>query len=196
MHVDHPKKRLALLASGSGTNVANFINYFGKHANVEVALVVSDRAGAYVLERAAAAGVPHAYIDRKKWQDESSIIRFFSDHRIDAIILAGFLMLVPSYLVRHFEGRILNIHPALLPDFGGKGMYGMHVHKAVLDAGARESGISIHLVDEEYDRGHILFQAKTTIDPDDTPDTLAAKVHALEYAHYPQVVEAYLSKNG
>jgi phosphoribosylglycinamide formyltransferase 1 len=187
----NPPMRLAMFASGSGTNVANFIGYFNDHPLVHIALVISNNPGAYVLQRAREAGIPSAVILRKQWGDEDVVMGILLEHQIDAIVLAGFLLLVPAYLVQRFEGRIINIHPALLPHFGGKGMYGAHVHEAVVASGNKESGITIHLVNEAYDSGDILFQAKVKLDPDETPDSLATKIHALEYEHFPVVVERY-----
>lgn len=186
------KKRLALLASGSGTNVANFIRYFDKHPEIEIALVVTNNPNAFVLERALNAGIPSAVIRGKQWKDETFISGFFAGYDIDLIVLAGFLLLIPSALVKRFEGRIVNIHPALLPGFGGKGMFGMHVHKAVIESGATESGITIHYVNEEYDKGAIIYQERIAIEEGETPESLASRIHELEYRHYPRVVEACL----
>lgn len=184
--------RMAMLASGTGTNVENFIRYFSGHAQIEIALVISNKPDALVLNKAAAAGVPHLVLRNDQWNDQDLVLGIFSQNRIDVIVLAGFLLLVPSFLIRQFPSRILNIHPALLPEFGGKGMYGRHVHKAVLDSGKKVSGISIHLVNERYDDGPLLFQETVAIDPADTPESLAARVHQLEYKHFPRVVESYL----
>lgn len=184
--------RMAMLASGTGTNVENFIRYFSGHHQIEVALVISNKPDALVLNKAAAAGVPHLVIRNDQWNNRDLVLGIFSESRIDVIVLAGFLLLVPSFLIRRFPSKIINIHPALLPSFGGKGMYGRHVHKAVLDSGSRISGISIHLVNEKYDEGPLLFQATVGVDPDDTPDSLATKVHQLEYEHFPKIVESYL----
>ena len=183
---------MAMLASGTGTNVENFIRYFSGHAQIEIALVISNKPDALVLNKAAAAGVPHLVLRNDQWNDQDLVLGIFSQNRIDVIVLAGFLLLVPSFLIRQFPSRILNIHPALLPEFGGKGMYGRHVHKAVLDSGKKVSGISIHLVNERYDDGPLLFQETVAIDPADTPESLAARVHQLEYKHFPRVVESYL----
>lgn len=186
--------RLAMLASGSGTNVENFIRYFRDHPVIEVALVVSDRKDALVLERARRHGIPRVHVPGSDWKDPGRIINLLSDQGIDCLVLAGFLRLVPPPVVKAWPDRIVNIHPALLPDFGGKGMYGMHVHQAVIASGAAESGISIHLVNERYDEGQVLFQARLPVEAGETPESLAGKIHALEYRYYPAVVESWLTE--
>lgn len=193
MKLQNKKQRLALLASGNGTNVANFIRYFDRHSKIEIALVVTNNPDAFVLERARAAGIPSAVIRGAQWKDVDFLSGFFSGNDIDMIVLAGFLLLIPSGLVKRFEGRMVNIHPALLPRFGGKGMFGMRVHQAVIESGARESGITIHYVNEEYDQGAIIYQEKIDIREGETPESLASRIHELEYRHYPRVVEACLT---
>ncbi len=183
------KIRLAILASGNGSNAASFFHHFSCHDKIEVALVVSNKTDARVLERSRSAGIPSEVIPASMWKDQNAVLEIFDRYGIDAVVLAGYLLLIPAHLLNKFPGRIFNVHPALLPDFGGKGMYGMHVHKAVIDAGKRYSGITIHLIDEVYDRGEILFQAKVEVDPDESPETLALKVLKLEHAHFPVVVE-------
>jgi len=178
-----------MLASGRGTNVANFIEYFKLHELIEVALVVSDLPDAEVLKRAAKTAIPHVLIRRQQWSDQELVLGLFRQNNIDFIILAGFLSKVPDYLIKEYPERILNIHPALLPRFGGKGMYGLKVHQAVLNNQEKESGITIHFVNEFYDEGPIVFQAKCPIDPDETAESLAYKVQQLEYQFYPKVVE-------
>jgi phosphoribosylglycinamide formyltransferase 1 len=189
-----PMTKIAMLASGSGTNVENFINYFRDHPVIEIALVVCDRDGAYVRARARKYGIPEVLVSGPGWKDPDALRALFTNHRIDFLVLAGFLRLVPHGLIADFPDRILNIHPALLPDFGGKGMYGMHVHRAVIESGVRESGISIHLVNERYDEGRVLFQARIRLAAGESPESLAARIHALEYAHYPAVVEGYVQE--
>ncbi|MDX9941284.1 MAG: phosphoribosylglycinamide formyltransferase [Bacteroidales bacterium] len=184
-----PKVRLAMLASGSGTNVANFIEYFRLHEIIEVALVVSDNPDAMVLKRAAKTQIPHVVVRKEQWTDQELVLGLFHQAQIDFVVLAGYLFLIPEYLIQEFPGRIVNIHPALLPKFGGKGMYGMRVHEEVISQGEYQTGITIHYVNEHYDEGEIIFQAGFEIAPDDTPDTIATKVHQLEYKHYPRVVE-------
>lgn len=183
---------LAILASGNGSNAARFIDYFRDHPAIHVGLIVSNNASAYVLERAKEAGVPTEVIPGPDWEKEEEVKAVFHRYQIDAVVLAGYMRLIPPFLIRMFSNRIFNIHPALLPDFGGKGMYGKHVHRAVLESGAAKSGITIHLVNEEYDKGRILFQEEVPISPSDTPESLSAKVQQLEHFHYPRVVEAEL----
>jgi len=183
------KIRLAMLASGSGTNVANFIEYFKLHDLIEVALVVSNNPDALVLKRAAKTQVPHVVIRRDQWKDPQLVLGLFRASNIDFVVLAGFLLLIPAYFINEYAGRIVNIHPALLPKFGGKGMYGMRVHEEVISQNEYQTGITIHYVNERYDEGEIIFQAGFDIVPGDTPETIAAKAHQLEYKHYPAVVE-------
>ena len=180
---------LAIFASGSGTNAENIIKYFDSHASIHVKQVLSNKENAGVHLRAERLGVPSSTFSREEYED-SSFLSSLVD--IDYIVLAGFLWLIPQYLVKAFPGKIINIHPALLPNFGGKGMYGNHVHQAVIDAGETTSGITIHLVNEEYDKGEILFQASCSVEKADTAESLAAKIHALEYEHFPRVIEEYI----
>lgn len=188
------KKRIAIFASGSGTNAERIMEHFRDHQAAEVAIVLSNKPDAKVLERALKFGVPRRVFNRAVFYDSPEIVDLLQEINIDLVVLAGFLWLIPSGLLKAFEGRIVNIHPALLPRYGGKGMYGRHVHEAVLASGDRESGISIHHVNEVYDDGKIIFQAKCEVRPGDTPDTLAARVHALEYRHYPTVLEKLLAE--
>jgi phosphoribosylglycinamide formyltransferase 1 len=183
------KKRLAMLASGNGTNVANFISYFKDHSSIEVALVVSNNPDALVLSRAAKEGVAHLVIRNDQWKDRDLVMGIFYESKIDFVALAGFLQLVPAFFIEHYHDRIVNIHPALLPAYGGKGMYGMRVHQAVIRAGEVRSGITIHKVNERYDEGEVIFRHIIHIDNDETPESLARKVHQLEYEYYPVVVE-------
>ena len=183
--------RIAIFASGSGTNAEKIIRHFNHHPQIEVAMLMSNKSDAYALTRAANLGVPASVFSRIEFQDgtvSDSLIKAGITH----IVLAGFLWLIPETLTRNFPDRIINIHPSLLPAFGGKGMYGNRVHQAVKDAGASETGISIHLVNEHYDEGRILFQAKCSISASDTPDSIAQKVHALEYLHYPELIEQWI----
>ena len=180
---------LAILASGSGTNAENIAKYFESHSNIQVKEILSNKADAFVHERARSLNIPSSTFTREQFQD-SSFIKRLED--IDYIILAGFLWLIPKYLVKSFPNRIINIHPALLPKFGGKGMYGNHVHKAVIEADEKESGITIHLVNEEYDKGEILFQAKCDVEEGEIANSLATKIHTLEYEHFPKTIERYI----
>ena len=183
------QKNIAIFASGSGTNAENIIRHFQGNKDVNVALVVSNKPDAYVLVRAANLHVPSLTLTREEFAQGERLAALMKERGIDFIVLAGFLLRVPEALIEAYPGRIVNIHPALLPKYGGKGMYGDRVHRAVVEAGERESGITIHLIDEQYDRGTTVFQAKCPVLPDDTPDDVAHKVHALEYAHYPEVIE-------
>ena len=185
-------KRIAVFASGSGTNAENFINYFHQSDSADIALILSDNPRARVLERAAKYSVPTVVFSREDLHS-GKVLDKLEKNKIDFIVLAGFLRLVPAEITRRYEKRIVNIHPALLPAYGGKGMYGMNVHRAVIEAGEQESGITIHYVNEQYDSGDIIFQARTEVLEDDTPEELAERVHALEYKYYPQVVDELVS---
>lgn len=187
------QKNIAIFASGSGTNAENIIRHFQGNKDVNVALVVSNKSDAYVLVRAANLHVPSLTLTREEFARGKELARLMKERGIDFIVLAGFLLRVPEALIEAYPGRIVNIHPALLPKYGGKGMYGDRVHRAVVEAGERESGITIHLIDEQYDRGTTVFQAKCPVLPGDTPDDVARKVHALEYAHYPEVIGQLLA---
>jgi phosphoribosylglycinamide formyltransferase-1 len=187
-------RSIAIFASGSGTNTENIIKYFSTKNNVKVSIVLSNRSDAVVLERAARLGVPSIFFDREEFYNTDKVLRYLVLSKADFIVLAGFLWLVPDNILRKYENRIINIHPALLPKYGGKGMYGDKVHKAVIRNGDKESGITIHYVNEAYDEGDIIFQAKCTVEPGDTPESLAQRVHALEYQHYPRVIEELIQQ--
>lgn len=187
-------KNLAIFASGSGSNAENIIRYFAEKPGFCVKKVYCNVPDAYVLERAKKYNVPTQVFNRAEFRNPDIILRQLQEEGTDFIILAGFLWLVPPCITNAYPNRIVNIHPALLPAYGGKGMYGHHVHEAVLAAGEKESGITIHYVNEHYDSGDIIFQATCPVLPDDTPDTLAARVHELEYAHFPHVIEEAASK--
>lgn len=185
-------RRVAIFASGSGTNAENLIKHFLGSKLASVDLVLTENSNAFVIERAKKLAVPILVFTMQNLQS-GAITRTLQKLEIDYIILAGFLKLLPSNLIDAFPQRIINIHPALLPKYGGKGMYGSNVHRAVLSARESESGITIHLVNSKYDDGKILFQAQCPVLTDDTPETLAQRIHALEYEHYPKVVENYIS---
>ncbi len=185
------KIRLALLASGSGTNAENLIECFRRHSEINVSLVVSNNPEAYVLKRAKKAGIPYEVITKREWANRDAVVDVFRAYNINAIVLAGYLLLIPAWFIRMYSNKILNIHPALLPHFGGKGMYGMHVHRAVIASGPEKSGISIHVVNEKYDEGEIVFQAEVPLHPGDTAESLAKRVQELEHKYYPTVVERY-----
>lgn len=183
------KIQLALFASGSGTNAENIIKYFKDHAFIRVSGVLCNKAGAGVISRTEKLGIPVVVFSKVDFLKQGLIHQWLLSNEIHYLILAGFLWQVPEYLVQMYPKQILNIHPALLPAYGGKGMYGEHVHKAVLAAGEKESGITIHRVDEIYDHGEILFQARCPVLPDDTTESLAQRIHALEHQYYPVVIE-------
>lgn len=182
-------KRIAIFASGNGTNAENLIRYFndGKHG-AEVVLVICNRQYAPVIEKAERLGVKACFTPRADINDPGTMLGLLERHSVDIIVLAGFLLMVPPFLIERYRDRIVNIHPSLLPKYGGKGMYGANVHKAVVDAGEKETGITIHLVSENYDEGRIIFQARTTVEPDDTPVDVERKIHQLERQHYARVV--------
>jgi phosphoribosylglycinamide formyltransferase 1 len=186
---------LAVFASGSGTNAENLIRSFGTHSQLRVNLVISNNPNAGVIERAKSLAVPVNVISRENLKDEGFIMSLLNAHKIDHIILAGFLWLIPEYLIRNFKNKIFNIHPALLPNYGGKGMYGMNVHRAVLQNGEKQSGITIHVVDPEYDKGRIIDQFRLDIDPGWTAEDLQREIHELEYQHFPNSIQkAILNK--
>ena len=185
--------RIAIFASGSGTNAERIITHFTGNQRAGVVLVLSNKPDAYVLERARNHGIPSVVFDRKQFTETDEIPEILKAHRVTFIVLAGFLWLVPRNILSAWQGRIVNIHPALLPKFGGKGMYGHKVHETVIREGESESGITIHYVNEKYDAGDIIFQARCPVLPGDTPDTLASRIHLLEYEHYPIVIENLLN---
>jgi len=188
-------KRIAIFASGAGSNAKQIIEYFTNHPVVQVALVVCNKPGAGVIAIAAQYNIPTLLIEKEKFFRENAYVDELKEAKIDFIILAGFLWKIPPALIQAFPNKIINIHPALLPKYGGKGMYGQFVHEAVLAAREAESGISIHLVDELYDHGRIIFHASCPVLPTDTPATLAQRIHALEHKHYPEVIEQFVLNN-
>jgi phosphoribosylglycinamide formyltransferase-1 len=181
-------KRIAILASGSGSNAQCLVEHFHGHAAAEVVLIGCDQPNAGVLQRAWDLGMP-SYLFNGAQLKDGTVLHELQGLRVDLIVLAGFLRLIPAAMVQAFPGRIVNIHPALLPKYGGKGMYGQRVHESVIASGERESGITIHLVNEHYDEGEHLFQARCPVLPEDTPETLAQRIHTLEHGHLPRVVE-------
>lgn len=183
------KHHIAILASGDGTNAQNIIEYFAGHQQIEVSLVGTNKPQAGVLDRARKLEVETLIFDRASMSDTDGLLADLESRNIDYLILAGFLLKIPTHLIEAFPDRMINIHPALLPKYGGKGMYGMHVHRAVKENKETETGITIHLVNEHYDQGAILFQAKVELTDDDSPEDIAAKIHELEYQHYPKVIE-------
>lgn len=180
---------LAILASGNGTNAQRICEYFAGNDSINVDCIVYNVKGAHVAERAKKLGVPAFYFGREDFYNSGKVLDFLKQHGIDWVILAGFLWLVPKDIIDAFPRHIINIHPALLPKYGGKGMYGSHVHAAVVANHEKESGITIHIIDHQYDRGETLFQAKCQVTNEDTPDTLASKIHDLEQQYFPVVIE-------
>ena len=188
------KKNIAIFASGSGSNAENIIRYFQKSGSAQVSLVLSNKSDAYVLERAHRLRVPCNVFPKEDWIAGDEILAVLQEARIDFIVLAGFLFRVPDLLLHAYPYKIINIHPALLPKYGGKGMYGDRVHQAVVTAGEKESGITIHYINEHYDEGDTIFQVTFPLLPTDSPDDVAKKVHALEYEHFPLVIEKLLNE--
>jgi len=185
-------KRIVIFASGSGSNMQRIAEYFMDDETIEIAAVVCNKPGAGVIVRAEKYNIPLVMIDRNSFYKSEEIAKTLQDFRTDLIILAGFLWLIPDYLLQAFPNSIINIHPALLPKYGGKGMYGMKVHEAVIKAREKKSGITIHLVNENYDEGRILFQQPIDLDPDETPHSLAGRIHQLEHEYFPMVIKQYL----
>ncbi len=182
-------QRIAIFASGNGSNAQRIIEYFQGHPKIQVTLVLCNNPDAFVIERARNMHIPSVIFTRHDLYHSNHLQDILSVQGIDFLVLAGFLWLIPNYLLQAYPSRIINIHPALLPNYGGKGMYGKRVHEAVIQSNDKESGISIHYVNEHYDDGQIIFQAKCPIEPGDTPESLANKVHDLEYRHYPEIIE-------
>lgn len=192
-------QRIAIFASGSGSNAEQITHHLAASSDVTVSLILTNNPKAGVIDRArrgfgCGQHVPVLVFDRPGFYQTDRVVDLLRAQAIDLVVLAGFMWLVPPALVQAFPGRIVNIHPALLPKFGGKGMYGQHVHEAVVAAGETQSGITIHFVNEHYDEGQIIFQAACPVVPTDSPDDVAQKVHQLEYAHYPRVVSEVLAQ--
>lgn len=187
--------KIAIFASGGGTNAEAIMTHFKSSQTANVVLLLSNRASAYALERARNHSVPAIHFTKDTLtSDPAQIVDILHRHGVDFIVLAGFMCFMPREITSEWAGRIVNIHPALLPKFGGQGMYGDNVHKAVVAAGESESGITIHYVNEEYDKGDVIFQARCPLSPTDTPEDVAAKIHTLEQENYPNVVEIALMK--
>ncbi|HKL03745.1 MAG TPA: phosphoribosylglycinamide formyltransferase [Cryomorphaceae bacterium] len=184
---------IAILGSGAGSNALKILEYFQKSKTADVVCIISNKPEAGILEHAKKFGVVSKVFENAVWESHSDkVIAFLDSHNVDAIVLAGFLRKIPTKILDRFEGAIINIHPSLLPKYGGKGMYGRRVHRAVVENGDDESGITIHLVNEIYDDGEILFQAKTKIDATDSPTDVQHKVQQLEHKHFAPVVEKFL----
>jgi len=189
----HKMNNIAIFASGSGSNAENLINHFSQSNRARVKLILTENPKAFVIQRANRLKIS-SHIFTMEQLKSGEILELLKQLEIDFIVLAGFLKLLPQPIVETFGRRVVNIHPALLPKYGGKGMYGMNVHRAVIASKEIYSGITIHIVNTQYDEGDILFQAKCDILPSDTPETLAERIHALEYEHFPKVVEGYINK--
>lgn len=185
-------KNIALFASGNGSNVQRIAEYFAGSQTVNILLIVCNKSNAYVLERAKNLGINALLIDKKMFYETDFVVKTLQNLHVDLIVLAGFLWLIPENLIEAFPEKIVNIHPALLPKYGGKGMYGMHVHEAVIANKELYSGITIHYVNSNYDEGDIILQKKCKLSTDDTPEIVAQKVHELEYFHYPLTIEKLL----
>jgi phosphoribosylglycinamide formyltransferase 1 len=188
------KKHIAIFASGSGSNAQKIMEYFKKHHDAEVAIVLTNNPEAYVLQRADNFEIPSHVFDKEEFYKSDHVVQLLQSLQIDLIVLAGFLWLIPQNLLKAFPNRIINIHPALLPKFGGKGMYGDRVHQSVLDAGEEESGITIHLVNENFDEGEVIHQSRFRIEQGDDIEMIKFKGQQLEHLHYPKVVEQLLKK--
>jgi len=182
-------KKIAIFASGSGSNAENIVLHFNQNPNIKVSLILTNNSKAGVLDRAKRLNVPATVFTAKEFKETNVILSLLKECDIDFVVLAGFLLKVPDSLIKAYPNRIVNIHPALLPKYGGKGMYGSRVHETVVAAGENESGITIHYINEHYDEGNIIFQSKCEISPSDAPDDVAHKVHELEYKYYPSVIE-------
>ncbi len=183
---------IAVFASGSGTNFQAIADYFSGHSEISVKLLLSNRENAYALERAARANIDTFVFSRQELDNTDRVPSVLKKYDIHFIALAGFLLRIPENILRGWPDRIVNIHPALLPKYGGKGMYGMRVHQAVIDAGDRFSGITIHMINEEYDKGSSVFQHTCEVKKDDNPESLAARIHQLEHYWYPRIIERLL----
>lgn len=187
-------KNIAIFASGTGSNATKIVEHFNNHATVKVALVISNKATAKVLDMARSEGIPTLVINRTDFYQTEKLLTDLANHQIDFIALAGFLWLIPPYLVKAFPNKMVNIHPALLPKYGGKGMYGQYVHQAVRANNEQESGITLHYVNEQYDEGHIIFQATCPVAPTDSPSDIARYVLKLEHYYFPRVLAGLLAE--
>jgi phosphoribosylglycinamide formyltransferase-1 len=183
--------RVAIFASGSGSNAEQIVRYFQNHPSISVVLILTNNPAAYVLERAKNLNVPSKTFDKAEYLSPA-VLEWLKEYQVTHVVLAGFLWLVPSALLHAYPDRIINIHPALLPKFGGKGMYGMKIHELVRELNETETGITIHLVNDKFDEGKIIDQRKCNVSPDDSPEEIALKVHQLEYAWYPRVIEQWI----
>ncbi|WP_421920696.1 phosphoribosylglycinamide formyltransferase [Marinifilum sp.] len=184
--------RIAVFASGSGTNAENIALYFKDKPDVDIVCILTNNAEAFVIKRAEKLDIPTLVFSKKDFKESDKVMDYLKEMKVDFVVLAGFLWLVPKYLIQMYPNRIVNIHPALLPKYGGKGMYGMNVHEAVVENEEDESGITIHMVSENYDEGKVVFQARCFVKASDTAEDVATKVHKLEYEHFPKIIEQLL----
>ncbi|MBN2668040.1 MAG: phosphoribosylglycinamide formyltransferase [Bacteroidales bacterium] len=182
-------KHIAIFASGTGSNAENIIRFFSNKSDIKVSLVISNKEHAGVLDKAIALGTKAIFKPKSFLNTKNDLLTLLSEHQIDFIVLAGYLLLIPEFLIDAFPDKIINIHPALLPKHGGKGMYGMHVHRAVVDQKDSESGITIHYVNKNYDEGQTIFQAKCPVNKNDSAQDVANKIHELEMLHFPTVIQ-------
>ncbi len=188
------KTKIAIFASGNGTNTEEIIKHFQNHEHIEISLILTNSPKAFVLQRAENHNIPYFVFTREMFYKENTVDEVLKLNKIDFIVLAGFMWLIPGPFVTNFKNKIVNIHPALLPKYGGKGMYGSHVHEAVVKNKEKESGITIHWVNEKYDEGNIIFQAKCNVDSSDTAEDVAGKVHQLEHVFYPRIIEKVIKE--
>jgi phosphoribosylglycinamide formyltransferase-1 len=188
-------KNIAIFASGSGTNAQNIAEYFNGHPEIKISLILANKPDALVLERANRLGIPSVVFTRNDLYEDNTVLDILEKYGIDFIVLAGFLWFIPQNMLRKYPRKIVNIHPALLPRHGGKGMYGEKVHQSVIDSGDKKTGITIHFVNDHYDEGEIIFQDSFEIEPADTAESIAARVHKLEYMHFPRVIEGVIDSH-
>ena len=189
------KYKVAILVSGTGSNAVNIIEYFEKSSVAEIILVISSKADALAIENAQKKGVKTVVFNNESFKKNGAVLNYLESVAIDFIVLAGFLIKVPNDIIHAYPNKIVNLHPSLLPKYGGKGMYGKRVHRAVIEAKESESGISIHFVNEEYDKGTIIFQAKVSVEKGDSVEELAQKIQQLEHRFFPKVIEQVISKS-
>jgi phosphoribosylglycinamide formyltransferase 1 len=189
------KSRIAIFASGNGSNAEEIIKRFQQHPSIEVVMLLSNNPDAFALDRAKKYNIQTKVFSRQIFKESREVLNWLKEKKVSHVVLAGFLWLIPDYLIQAFPNRIINIHPALLPKFGGQGMYGIKVHEAVKAAREKETGITIHLVNEHYDEGKILFQGKCSVVDSATPQDIAACVHNLEYEFYPKVIEKWIAED-
>ncbi|MEN9444780.1 MAG: phosphoribosylglycinamide formyltransferase [Bacteroidota bacterium] len=187
-------KKIAIFASGSGSNAQNIAQHFAQSTEIQISLILANRPDAYVLQRAQNLGIPQYVFDRDTFYQQTQVLAELQAHEIDFIVLAGFMWLIPDYLLEAYPNKIINIHPSLLPRYGGKGMYGDKVHQAVIAAADTHSGITIHYVNSRYDEGQVIYQATCPVLPTDTPETLATKIHDLEYEHFPKIIDLVVNQ--